>query len=65
MRTSVTCGTIPKGLTLVSEFQKEKICGTEKIFEEMMAENSPNLINDKLVNSRCCLMSRDTKQDKP
>lgn len=53
MRTSVTCGTIPKGLMLVSEFQKEKICGTEKIFEEMMVEKkNPDWYKTYIKDSR-------------
>lgn len=51
MRTLGTCGTIPEGLRLVLlQLQKEKVCGAEKIYEEIMAENSPNLMKDKPVN---------------
>lgn len=37
MRTLGTCGTIPEGLRLVLlQLQKEKVCGAEKIYEEIM-----------------------------
>lgn len=53
-RTSTLCGTLAKCSKFVS-FQVppgEEENGTERILEEIIAENFPNLLKDKPMDSR-------------